>query len=710
MEKQAKQLLKQYFGYDEFREGQLPIIETIMQQQDVVAIIPTGGGKSICYQIPALMLEGATIVVSPLISLMKDQVDSLQNVGIHAAYINSMQSDREVDKIIEQITTGIYKIVYVAPERLSSEKFIEAMKTIKVSQIAIDEAHCVSQWGHDFRSSYQRIPHFIAMLSERPIISAFTATATKQVREDMLHLLQLQQPKCFLNSFDRKNLIISVENGVNKKLYLKNFLNQHAAESGIIYAATRREVDQIHEYFSVLGFSIGKYHGGMSDTDRIENQEAFIYDELKIMVATNAFGMGIDKSNVRYVIHFNMPRNMEGYYQEIGRAGRDGLDSQCILLFGPSDVRTQKFLIDNSILTDERKRHETEKLKGMTDFVYHQGCLKQYILNYFDECLNEPCGTCSFCENKEDLVDHTQEAQKVLSCIFRMQNNFGIQVVVDVLRGSRNQKIRQLGFDQLSTYGIMKDYSKDELKEFINVLIAQQAVDYEGEYPVLKLNPKSAAILKNEVSVFVKAARQVVVEVQQHPDLLNALMQMRYEVAKEEHIPPYMVFSDKTLKELSARLPQTEEQLLDVSGIAALKADKYGQQILEIISTYLQANQLTPVFTFKTKTASHVKSEKSFVTTVTQLCENPNLVAVANERTISLSTVMSHISQYVSEVGPVEVDLDFSDLFDEHIEREVLEAVTVVGAEKLKPIKEHVAEHITYEQIKGIMLKNQLQQ
>ena len=419
MKNRGLEILEKYYGYKSFRRGQENIINSILSGNDVLAIMPTGGGKSICYQIPALLLDGVTIVISPLISLMKDQVDAIKEMGIESTYINSSLTSKEFEEIITNVKENKYKIVYVAPERLESYEFIMAITECRISQIAIDEAHCVSQWGHDFRSSYRRIKNFIEMLNIRPIVTAFTATATEEVKGDIINLLGLRDPSLFVTGFDRENLFINIEKGNDKKSYILKYIEENRDSSGIIYAATRKEVDYIYELLTSNGYKAGRYHAGLNDELRKENQEDFIKDKINIMVATNAFGMGIDKPNIRFVIHYNMPKNIEGYYQEIGRAGRDGEKSECILLFSPSDIHTQKYLIEVSTENIERKNNQYLKLKQMVDLIYSNDCYRKYILNYFGESVSEDCNNCSSCLSEGELVDKTIDAQKVLSCIFR---------------------------------------------------------------------------------------------------------------------------------------------------------------------------------------------------------------------------------------------------------------------------------------------------
>ncbi|MCF0149430.1 MAG: RecQ family ATP-dependent DNA helicase, partial [Clostridium sp.] len=429
------EVLEKYFGYKSFRRGQEKIIDEILKEKDVLAIMPTGGGKSLCYQIPALILDGITIVISPLISLMKDQVDTLNSIGINSAFLNSSLSTYEFNEVMNGIENKKYKIIYVAPERLHSNEFITAITQVKIAQVAIDEAHCVSQWGHDFRVSYKGISTFIDKLIERPIITAFTATASEEVRNDIVNLLRLNNPKIFVTGFDRENLRINVIKGIEKKKFLINYIKDNSKDAGIIYAATRRDVDSLYELLNKNNIKVGRYHAGLSNDERIKCQEEFINDETTVIVATNAFGMGIDKPNIRYVIHYNMPKNIEGYYQEIGRAGRDGEESECIMLFSPADVITQKYLIEVSTEDPLRKNNQYKKLQQMTSLVYINSCYRKYILNYFGDSYEGECGNCSNCLNKGEVKDRTIEAQKVISCIYKMKRSFGVGMIVDVLRG-----------------------------------------------------------------------------------------------------------------------------------------------------------------------------------------------------------------------------------------------------------------------------------
>lgn len=590
-------VLHKYYGYTSFRKGQENIITSIINKEDVLAIMPTGGGKSICYQVPALCLDGITIVISPLISLMKDQVDALKTMGVKARLINSSLSNSEYNEALEEIENDECKIIYIAPERLDSMDFVNIIRGKNISQVAIDEAHCVSQWGHDFRVSYKKIPYFINRLDKRPIVTAFTATASNEVREDIINILNLHNPAVYITGFDRENLSINIVKSSSKNKYTLDYVENHKNESGIIYASTRKEVETIYEGLLKRNYSVAKYHAGLSNEARKEYQENFINDDIKIMVATNAFGMGIDKPNIRWVLHYNMPQSIENYYQEIGRAGRDGEDSECVLLFSPGDVHTQKYLVEVGIENPDRKRVQYKKLQQMVDLVYSNTCYRKSILNYFGEPFLEDCNNCSNCLNEGEVVDKTLDAQKVISCIARMKRSFGATMIIDVLRGSKNKKVLDLGFDTLTTYGIMKNYSNEDLKTFINTLVSHGFLDVvenigpRGSFPTIKLNEQSLKVIRQEIKVEFKEDKVTKSRYVEN-ELYEMLVSLRSEIAKEEGIAPYMVFGDATLKNMASVYATNKEEMLNISGVGQIKYEKYGNRFEDIIEKYIEEKNI----------------------------------------------------------------------------------------------------------------------
>lgn len=592
-------ILKTYFGYDEFRNGQDKLIESIIEGRDALGIMPTGGGKSICYQLPAIALDGITIVISPLISLMKDQVDSLNELGINAAFINSTLDNGEFLQILEGIRANSYKIVYVAPERLNTDSFINLVKDISISLVAVDEAHCISQWGHDFRPSYLEIPRFINSLKQRPAVAAFTATATKEIIKEIKRLIGLRNPIEVTTGFDRPNLYYQVLKVSNKSKFLIEYLNENfKTESGIVYCATRKSVESLVKILNDKGFSAVGYHGGMNSEERQNNQDEFILGNKRLIVATNAFGMGIDKPDVRFVIHYNMPKNMEAYYQEAGRAGRDGEKSDCILLYSASDIVKQKLMIQNDDIDPKRQEMLYKNLQYLVNYCNTNDCLRNQILNYFDEDFaSDKCKNCSNCIDSSEMVDITLEAQKILSCIYRVNQRYGANMVIQVLRGSKNKKVLEARLDNVSTYGIMKEYSDSAISEIIMTLVSSGYIHMtHDKYPVLKLTSKSADVLSGKTKLHhkkhllqkkdekEKASKSIKGgNIDFDIELFEKLKQYRYKIAQEKGLPPYVIFHDIALKEMAAYLPVNKESFLEIKGVGEKKYENYGEGFIDII-------------------------------------------------------------------------------------------------------------------------------
>ena len=599
-----EQALKILFGYDSFRAGQKSVIDSILAGRDAFAVMPTGAGKSVCYQIPAVLLPGITLVVSPLISLMQDQVKALNEAGVPAAFINSSLSEKDYNETIRRARQGIYKIIYIAPERLVTEGFLALAKSVPISMVTVDEAHCISQWGQDFRPSYMKIVEFVKTLEKRPIISAFTATATENVREDIVCTLGLQNPFTLVNGFDRENLFFQVDKPKNKEQYILKYISEHSGDSGIIYCATRKNVDNIYELLKGKGVSVGKYHAGMSAEERKKMQDDFVFDYTSIVVATNAFGMGIDKSNVRFVIHYNMPQSMENYYQEAGRAGRDGLDAKCILLFSPQDIVINRFLLDHKEMQDldpaDRetvRERDVRRLQVMERYCYTTECLRNYILKYFGENPEKPCQDCGNCLREFETLDMTEAAKKVINCVYEAKGRYGKQIIIDTVAGAKTARLEEIGAVHYKSYGVLAGTNKNLLRRLIEQLVLEGYLRV-GDYQVLKLGDISG--LKNpEASVFVKItdedkqpektaktkkkAKSVETLTSSGYKLFERLKKLRLEIAREESMPPYIVFSDKTLIDMVAKKPSSKPEMLDVSGVGENKFAKYGERFLEAI-------------------------------------------------------------------------------------------------------------------------------
>ncbi|MDQ0231340.1 DNA helicase RecQ [Metabacillus malikii] len=711
MLEQAKRKLQEYFGYSTFREGQESIIGSVLNGMDTLAIMPTGGGKSICYQIPALLAEGITIVISPLISLMKDQVDALTSAGVSSTYINSSLSARELNERIEELKDNQYKILYIAPERLESASFRSLLFDMNVSIVAIDEAHCISQWGHDFRPSYRSIRNMIEGFRERPIVIALTATATQEVTNDICELLDISPDNTYVTGFARDNLTFNVIKGENKRDYISNYVKANDDQAGIIYAATRREVDELYNYLKKQGIKVGKYHAGMSEHERSEQQDNFLFDKLNVMVATNAFGMGINKSNVRYVIHHNLPKNIEAYYQEAGRAGRDGERSECTLLFAGQDIQLQKFLIEQTALSDEKKIHEYQKLQQMVDLCHTEKCIQSYIIEYFGESAQD-CGKCMNCRDTRSKIDITNEALMVFSCIKRMNERFGKTLVAQVLKGSKNKRIIQFGFDKLTTYRLMSNKTEKQITDLIDFLIAEGYLAMtNAQYPVLELTNKARKVLIDKQPVYKKES-VTIQAIESNDQLFDRLRQVRRDLASKHNVPPYIIFSDSSLKDMSSKCPTTAEQFLSVKGVAKTKLEKYGDDFISAIKQFLDENHIvnqehsteSVMEDIKTETDDNKNKVASYLTSYQQFVEGATVSEIAKNRDLTEITVQNHLAKAISEGLP----FDWERIFTDEQETLIIEKVYELGTELLKPIKEALPDQITYFQIKATICKLQL--
>ncbi|MEI5926833.1 DNA helicase RecQ [Bacillus sp. TD10] len=697
----AQELLASYFGYSSFRRGQDETIKNVLDGKDTVCIMPTGGGKSICYQIPALVFEGTTLVISPLISLMKDQVDTLVQNGISATYINSSISITEANQRIQLAKQGHYKLLYVAPERLDSMEFVDQLIDMKIPMIAIDEAHCISQWGHDFRPSYLHIHRILDYLPEKPLVLALTATATPQVRDDICNTLGINQENTIMTTFERENLSFSVIKGQDRNAYLADYIRQNQKESGIIYAATRKVVDQLYEDLMKAGVSVSKYHAGMSDNDRNEQQELFLRDEVSVMVATSAFGMGIDKSNIRYVIHYQLPKNMESYYQEAGRAGRDGLDSACILLYSSQDVQVQRFLIDQST-GESRFSNELEKLQNMTDYCHTEQCLQSFILQYFGEEPKEDCGRCGNCTDDRESIDVTRESQMVLSCMIRTNQRFGKQMIAQVLTGSKNKKVIEFNFHTLPTYGLLSNRSVKEVSEFIEFLISDELIAVEhGTYPTLKVTEKGKEVLLGKENVLRKERVETRQIVQDHP-LFEVLREVRKEIAQGEGVPPFVIFSDQTLKDMCAKMPQSDSELLTVKGIGEHKLVKYGSHFLQAVQHFIDENP-NYAETIKTEVVSEWKksgkaSANSHLETYEMYKQGIDLNEIAKERSLSRQTIENHLIRCFEDG----MEVDWNSFVPAQYES-LIETAVQNAEGGLKSIKEQLPNEVSYFMIRAYL-------
>ncbi|WP_353893954.1 DNA helicase RecQ [Proteinivorax hydrogeniformans] len=718
--------LKKYFGYDDFRRGQRELVEGVVSGKDVLGIMPTGGGKSLCYQLPALLLDGITVVISPLISLMKDQVDSLNEMGIKASYINSSLTRGELNQRINEIKNNQYKIIYVAPERLTSEGK-DFLQKLNISLVAIDEAHCISQWGHDFRPSYVQIPKFIESLEERPVVAAFTATATERVVEEIKTLINLIEPISINTGFDRPNLFYQVLKVPDKLAYTSKYLQENNGDSGIIYCSTRKTVESLTKKLKEKGIDAADYHGGMNSDIRKQHQEDFIFGRTQIIVATNAFGMGIDKPDVRFVIHYNMPQNMESYYQEAGRAGRDGEDSQCILLYSPDDIVKQKILVENGTRSPKRQKILYQNLQYLIDYCHTNECLRNEILSYFGErIVDKSCSSCGNCLSESEMIDITVEAQKILSCIYRTGQRYGTAVVAQVLRGSKNKRIIDFGLDRVSTYGIMKEYTEKSIKEIALTLAAKDYIYITTDkFPVLKLTQKCKPLLKGQEKIFhkkelvyqkpaskSKAEKQQDQKVIQDYDqeLMEILREVRLKISQQKDLAPFMIFHDKTLKEMAAAYPQDKDEFIELSGVGLKKYDSYGQQFIDAINEYckeknIDAKRLKEK-NIKVETVTTTpQSEDRYEQTYQLYKEGVSLDEISQKRGYTTATILKHLKKCQENGNSVNWD-DFLD--DLTKEKQILTAIEKTGTEKLRPIKQELPEEITYDDIHVVIYKHKL--
>ncbi|RKD25162.1 ATP-dependent DNA helicase RecQ [Ammoniphilus oxalaticus] len=701
----ARRILQQYFGFSTFRPGQEAMIKHVLNGQNALALMPTGGGKSLCYQIPGLIMDGTALIISPLISLMKDQVDALNALEISATYINSSLSHAEQRERLDNLQAGLYRFLYIAPERFESREFMDVIRSIPLSLIAFDEAHCISQWGHDFRPSYRSITSTLQQIPNLPVTIALTATATDAVIRDIQQILSITPEDTVNTGFARENLHFQVLKGIDKTDFILQYIQSHEKESGIIYCPTRKVTDRIYQLLDERGLKAARYHAGMSEVARQQAQSDFIQDEATIMVATNAFGMGIDKSNVRYVIHYALPMNLESYYQEAGRAGRDGEPSQCYLLFAAQDIQLQRFLIERSFMDEQNKEREYEKLQAMANYGHTDRCLQQYILAYFGEDVEElRCGRCSNCNDEGEKEDRTREAQMILSCVKRMGERYGATITAQVLKGSKNKRVLELGFDRLSTYNLLPHYTEKTIVNWIHYLLADGYLYIQDpKYLNLALTPKANDVLKGEALVWIRQQAEESQATREFDDeLFDHLRALRKQIADEQLLPPYLIFSDATLRDMCRFIPETTQQMLGIKGVGEKKLEQYGNTFMKAIETYV-AKYGKPNRA-ETRSATRIKDREnpSHLVTYQLFEEGRSLEEIAAERELTEQTIENHLFQAYRDGHP----LDWSLFFTEDTEQLILQKHSELTEKRLRPLKEALPDELDYTTIKAALVKN----